>query len=303
MPDNCSSDCYDGVWYSLLKYYEFDYEIYNIKYLYPKYYIVNNDKIFFKRQENVCGDILKDIYDIDVSFIDRSEATDLINIAEKTIKNKPIGVFVDPYYCSWSTFYRKAHYNHIILIVDIDYINYKYICFDIYYNSVGYVKMDIDILQKYYSKYFVFEYKKINIINFDLLINKTNKIIDCFHQNQDYDIDRITYILSNCIADFSVSTLRTNTTLVNLQKISEDRINFSIFLRRLGRLKKSFSFSDVYDLLNLSNQELLILKSLLTKFIIKKKMKEDEMRMVLKRIYEVDKLLIETLGTRINELR
>ena len=56
LAENCSSDCFDSIAYSILKYRSLDYEAYNIKYFYTNYFCAENNCLI--RGENAGCSVL-----------------------------------------------------------------------------------------------------------------------------------------------------------------------------------------------------------------------------------------------------
>ncbi len=66
LAENCSSDCFDSIAYSILKYRSLDYEAYNIKYFYTNYFCAENNCLIRGETDN---DTLKNIYNEGISVL------------------------------------------------------------------------------------------------------------------------------------------------------------------------------------------------------------------------------------------
>ena len=299
IPENSSSNCFDCVIYSLLKYFGFDYKAYNIKYFYTDYFDSSlNDSNYYLRRGESCEKILilKDIYNIDLIITKKNKDIDLFEIINNTIKNKPIAVTIDPYYCYWSPFYNKTHNYHVILIVDIDYEEKKYICFDVHFNTVGYVKIDFDIINNNFKCYYIFNFNSQNEIKLDAMIKIINLPLNIF----DRDLDLKKSEMINCLTMnesklISPDYLETSMSLINLMWIAEDKKHFSIFLKYIEKKIEKPVFSSIYKLLSSSEKSFLLAKSILTKYAITGRLKENELRSIIDQIIDIDALTVDQI--------
>lgn len=303
MPENCSRDCFDSICYAVLKYFGYEYEIYNIKYFYTNYYFISNNELVFKRENKYYKNILKEIYNIDIKFIKRNQKKDLLKTIQKLIAKSPVGIFIDPYYCEWTLFYQKAHQNHTLLIIDINYEKQKYICFDMYYPETGYLEIDFDFINRYYLKYFWFRFKKCKTININYLLNKVNTILNNFNDHLDDKkkeiIDAINNRMNNLLNQASLDTA---TNIVNLANIADDRLHFSIFLQYIENKLSKNIFTPLYNLLANSREEFMILKALLTKYGMTGVINAQFLNDSVTRILDIDKMIVETMKNSLKEV-
>lgn len=214
IPENSSSNCFDSIIYSLLKYFGFDYEAYNVKYFYTDYYSTSpKDLIYCIRRGKINSDILKDIFNVDLTFTERNKTTNLYDL----IREKTAGIIIDPYYCYWSPFYNKAHYSHVILIVDVDYQNKKYICFDVHFDTIGYVEVDIDIIQMHYKEYCIFSFEKVDKVKLESMLDMIDNSLHYFNCNlYEKKLDMVNYFAMNDRKVLFPENLETSIPLVNL---------------------------------------------------------------------------------------
>lgn len=304
LPENSSSNCFDSVIYSLLKYYNFDYEAYNIDYFYTDYYrILSNNIIYSICRGNSHANILKDIYDVDLVFEDRNESSNLFEIICNLLKNRPIGITIDPYYCHWSPFYQKTHYSHIILIVDIDYYDKKYVCFDVHFNSVDYVKVDFDVINKNYNRYFIFDFNEVNELRIELAINKINIVLDNFNDNLDIKkAEMADYFMMNDKKMLFPENIETSIPLINLMWIAEDKKHFQIALKYIeNKIQKSL-FPSIYELLSISERNFLLLKSVLIKYVMTGVLREDKLKSIINQIFDTDAIVVDKMKHILKEI-
>ena len=293
LPENCSSNCFDGVIYSTLKYFNLDYEIYNIKYLYTDYYDIQTNKIY---RGNYPVDILRYIYFIDISFKDRRNSDGLVKIVSDLLNKASVGIVIDPYYCHWSPFYQKAHYTHVLLIVDIDFNNSKYVCFDVHYNSTGYIKVDFDVINNNYIRYFTFDLKDIIEIRPEVIIDSIKSLVDNFN----YNIDSKKAELFNYITQTDRDVLfpegiETSKMLINLMWIAEDKKHSKILFKYLENRTDKYDFVHIYELLSASEQRFTFLKTILIKYAMTGVLKEESLKNTTNKIFDTDVLMINEL--------
>ena len=301
IPENSSSNCYDSVVYSLLKYFNFEYEAYNIKYFSTDYFCTTKNGIY--RDTSINNNILKDIFGIDLQYISSENTHDLFDVICTLLSDIPVGICIDSYYCHWSPFYNKAHSPHLILIVDIDYSNKKYICFDVHFNTVGYVKVDFDIISEYSEYYMTYHLKESTSIKLDLMLNSVRNVV----YNFDVHIDSkktqiINYIINNDVKFLFSKNIITSSLLINLLWIFEDKRNFSIALRYIENKVKRNLFSSVYELLSVSEKNFMLLKSILLKYAISGVLREEKLCDIVNQIFDIDALTVEKLRSVLKEI-
>jgi len=290
IPENSSSNCFDSVFYSLLKFFKFDYEAYNIKYFYTDYY--NNITHCICRGKS-NENILKDIYGIDLIFKDRDRSSDLSEIVCNSINSRIVGIVIDPYYCYWSPFYHQSHYWHTILIVGVDYHTKKYICFDVHFNLVGYIEADFAVINKYFERYYTFNFKETNEVRLELMIDKIKVLLNSFDNNINMKkAEMINYFVKTDKKALFPENLKTSVPLINLMWIAEDKKNFSIALRHIENKIGKLIFFPVYELLSISEQNFLLLKSMLIRYAITGALIEDNLRNIINRIFDTDAMTI-----------
>lgn len=288
LPDNCTSDCYDALWYSLLKYYDYEYEAFNIKYWYTAYHEFIGNMVYFKRKSSSVEYLLNNFYGINIFYNEVTDNTDLRTVIADDIKYTPVGVFIDPYYLEWTTFYNQTHYTHVLLIVDINPRDKTYICFDVYYNKTGYLKVDFDVVNNYCTKYFTHYIGDNRQLTPNILKKELYSLLNSYDTDCSYLEQLIRAFKNNAPRELFTNNLRTSTTLINLMKISEDKRNFTHFLNLLESKTENFCFADIKDKLLESEKKLMIIKSILTKYAITGKLNETDFRKIMLEIIELD---------------
>lgn len=299
--ENSSSDCFDSIVYSFLKYYGLDYEAYNTKYFYTEYYNVSDHCMMRGMAKN---DALNQIYNINLICQDRGESSEeLSKFIDASLSNMPVGIFIDPYDCFWSPFYRKSHFSHCLLIVDADYQNKKYVCFDVHYNQVGYVAADMEMILKNYTSYFLFDLKKIKEVQvkqlFDIIRSQVNR-----YQNNIADKISDLYRFfteSNRKTIFS-DNLETSFPLISLMMTAEDKRHFAIALRYIEKRLGESLFHPIYTLLSDSVNAFSILRSVLVKYEMTGVLKKDRLKSLIEQIYIIDDNLISQMKKILKEV-
>jgi len=292
-PENCSSNCYDSIFYSLLKYYNFDYEAYNLKYIYTDYY---DNTIRLIHRGNYSLNILKDFFGIDLNFINRNQSNNIYDIICNSINNNPVGIIIDPYYCHWSPFYKSANYFHMLLIIDIDYYNKKYICFDTHYTELGYIKVDFDVIENNFINYFIIDFKKSSEIRSKLILDKIDNLINNF----DYNIDSkksfiLDYFTTSDRKILFQNDIKTSIMLINIMWIAEDKKNSQLLFRYIEKKINYFDFTTIYELLSISEQKFTLLKSILIRYAITNVLKVDSLKSLIDEIYDTDLHMVNQL--------
>ena len=301
IPENSSSNCFDSVFCSLLKYFGFEYEAYNIKYFYTEYYDSVRNRIY--RGKSEANILLKDIYGIDLIFRDKNGSDDLLEIIRASAYNRPTGIVIDPYYCYWSPFYQKSHYFHMLLIAGIDYSEKKYICFDVHFDSVGYIKVDFDILNNNYKRYFAFGFEKPHEVKLESMTATIQGILDAFDGNLEAkEAELFDYFTKNDRQELFPKNLETSVPLINLMWIVEDKKNFPIALRYIENKTKKSVFSQVFELLAASEKEFTILKIALIKYAMSGILREDILKSMISQIFETDAKIVERMKYALKEI-
>ncbi len=293
IPENSSSNCFDCIFYSFLKYFHFDYEIYNLAYFYTEYYSENAGEIY--RGKNSI-DFIRNFFGVDITYHRRDDSDHLCEIVRKALNQSPVGISIDPYYCHWSPFYKKAHYTHALLIVDVNWRNKKYICFDVYYNTLGYVEADFDVLDEYCKMYFLFCINGAKKVMPEQIISHIGRTVESFNYDLEAKSERFLMYFKRMDSEtLFPSGVETSVPLINLMWIAEDKKHFPIALKYIGNKLQRDVFAPIYDMASLSGQSFTLLKSMLIKYAITGVLRESSLQNTIRQIYSADALTIDKM--------
>lgn len=300
IPKDSSSDCFDSIVYAMLKYLGYDYEAYNIKYFYTDYYCTSDNCIIRCEGER---NILKSIYNISLISKDKGASFDLSKEIANLLNRFPIGIFIDLYYCPWSPFYNKKYFSHCLLIVDVDYENKKYICFDVYFNKIGYVKVDMSIILEHYESYFIFDCEKTTEVNIELLLEEINYSLKKYDSNTIKKSLELYNFLKNTDKNILFpEDLDTSIHLINLMWIMEDKKHFPIALRYIEKRLGVVAFTQIYELLSSSEKMFSILISILIKYSMTGVLKEEKLKSIINQIYLIDDLIVNKMKNLLSDI-
>lgn len=289
IPNDCSSNCFDCVLYSFLKHFNYDYELYNVKFFYTDYYDESCQCIHRKTS---TFDMLNELFGIDIIF--HKDISDLKYIAEALLNNGPIGIYIDPFYCEWSPFFKTAHYTHVLLIVGIDRQEHKFICLDVYYPKAGYTKVDIDELTAKSEEYFTFHMNDAPSISTEMIISLLSKTVNQFVNNLTEKKEQFfNYLTEDARESLPSSKIETSALLINLMWIAEDKKHFPIVFRRLENMLQQSIFPQVYELAAVAERNFTQLRLMLIKYAITNRMSEANIKNIIGRIYDIDTVMIE----------
>lgn len=287
--NDCSSNCFDCIMYSYLKYFNYDYEMYNTKYFYTKYY---SDEFPHIGRYTSKSNILNEFFGVDI--IRHNDIYNLKYCADALLSKGPIGIFIDPYYCEWSPFFKKAHFTHVFLIVDIDRQEHKFICFDVYYPKTGYTKVDIDELILISEEYFTFCVNNIPSISVEMLISHLSKTVYQFDSNLTKNKKQFFYYLTeDACGSLASSQIETSILLIKLMWIAEDKKHFPIVFRRLEAMLQQSIFPQVYEFANISERNFIQLRLMLMKYAMTNRLSEANIKNIIGQIYDIDALMME----------
>jgi len=294
--ENASSNCVDNMMASIAKLMCKHYQLYNLKYFYIKYFygfrkIVSRTSSY-EFVDNVLGMQFEFVRlkDLDVGFWETINAN---------IKISPVGVMLDPYDCYWSPFYKKNHWYHMLLIIDINKNDKKLTCFDAYYPTIGYVDISLDALEAIANRIVMFKVKQPNHNYIELSIDYIKHIIEN-HDIKAAEKDMIEFsnFVINELVPSEISQDGDFTTakfLIQLSWVVEDRHNFIFGLKYLEDLIGIHIFDNVYQYLDYSYKQFMLLKTNLMKYSITKKMKKETIASIIQDVYNTDKSMINEL--------
>lgn len=113
---------------------------------------------------------------VKASWHDAENYTSLHDTVVQAIKQfRPIGVYLDSFFCPWNLAYQKFHINHYVLVIGFDETDAAYICLDPYASTEKY-RLPYSCLQKGFREYILFEK--------DIPQNKASfSLFDILHEN------------------------------------------------------------------------------------------------------------------------
>lgn len=98
---------------------------------------------------------LRQYYNIKVSWRQPGQYSVLQHVVQRELEcGRPIGVYLDSFYCPWNAAYQKFHIEHFVLIIGQD--TAQYICLDPYTSADTYF-LPVDHLKKGYGEYILFK--------------------------------------------------------------------------------------------------------------------------------------------------
>lgn len=294
--ETASSNCVDNMMASMAKLMCEHHQLYNIKYFYIKYFYSSSKKIIrtssYDFIDNVLGMKFEfiNIKDLNLSFWDAIIAN--INIS-------PVGVMIDPYDCYWSPFYKKNHWYHMVLILNINKVDKKLTCFDAYYPTIGYIDISINDLEAIANRIVTFKFRKSTHNYVELSIDYIKDIIKNHDtKSSEKEMAEFSDFIKNELKPSEISqdgNFATSKFLLQLLWVVEDRNNFIFGLKYLENLSGNQMFNNVYQLLEYSYKQFMLLKTILMKYSITQKMNKEKIDSIMQEIYKTDMLIISEL--------
>ena len=171
-PNINSSNCMYSSYKALLKYINADIIIFDLNQYITRYFNNRSDSL----TENINEpwnlrpfDLLSQYYGLKATR--HEQISNPLKFIEQELNKFPVALWVDCYDCYWLPMYNQRHYNHLMLINEIDYCNKRYICSDLYFNTIGYVYFDFDLFLKSKPGIITFEYNanKVKRNSFDFI--------------------------------------------------------------------------------------------------------------------------------------
>lgn len=299
-----SSNCYDFLVSSLLNYLGYDYYAYYSKYIYFDYY--NPEEVDFSNHldhhsrlnlNSSTNDliILKEIYNIYVDFRRKESIEKLVNAVSNEIEKGPVGITIDPFYCHWSPFFNKVHYSHALLIVDIDYDNRQYFCYDLHFSTAGYAKVGFEDLEMHYDCMFVFYLDNAKTVNIDNMLRFIKNVLK-YSDEETIRLNKkelFDYLTKNDRKKLFPDTFETSKILICLEQIAQDKMNSIHAFKYIEKKQGTINFSPIYGLLNKSNKNFLLLKMLLSRYALTGSINSNKVEEVIHNIFELDKEIID----------
>ncbi len=296
--EDSSTNCYDCLCYSLLRYYHFDYEAYNIKYFYTEYFTQESPHIY---RGVPTVDFLRSLFGIDIKYFGKEKSMPLVDVVEKRLSKGPVGIIIDPYNCWWSPFYQKEHFSHMFAIVDMD--RSKYRCFDVYYPSSGYIEVDFNMLEANYRLYFVFNLPEPQPVPMQGLLSHLSNVLENFDSNLTQKKEWMLRIFTeNSRQSLFPGAIDSSILLVNLMWIAEDKKHFAIALRYLEERLHKNVFDAVYEPLHTSEQAFTLLRFSLMKYAMTGVLREADLKKRIDQIFDTDAIIVEKLRDSLKQI-
>lgn len=294
--ETASSNCVDNMMASMTRLMCEHHQLYNIKYFYLKYFYSSRKTISrtssYEFIDNVLGMKFENIKikDLDINLGEAINAN--INIS-------PVGVMLDPYDCYWSPFYKKNHWYHMVLILDINGNDKNLTCFDAYYPTMGYISIPLNDLEAIANRIVTFEFKHPTHNYVDLSIEYIKNAIKNYDtKSSESEMADFSDFIKNEVKPTEISQdgdFTTSKLLIQLSWVVEDRNNFISGLRYLENLSGKHIFDKVYPLLEHSYKQFMLLKTILMKYSVTQKMNNKKIDSIIQDIYRTDMLIIFNL--------
>ncbi|MCL2052369.1 MAG: hypothetical protein FWG91_11690 [Lachnospiraceae bacterium] len=286
--ENCSTECYDFVISSLLKYMGFKYEAYNLKYLYFDY--LNSmpaEPILGLKRGNDAFSMLQLLFNIKARYFMREELIDLKEKIETELKYRPLAFIMNSYYCPWSPYRSKLCFPHMFFVVGIKKTG-KLICFDVHYEEMGYAEIDFEFLENHFEGAFIFDFANASNPDNDYLLSSLSQGLLAFNAEEQLqkNLALYDYFLHSEKELLFPDNLETSIPLKYLLWISEDKKNFHSFLRLV---ESESLLPSTYELFSAASKNFLILRGYLMKYAITGILKEDLVKKTINNISETDK--------------
>ncbi|OPX45136.1 hypothetical protein CLHUN_10230 [Ruminiclostridium hungatei] len=287
--------CFDSMILALLKHYGLESKLYLLKKYYSSY--ISGSGPLAERlkisDETVSAKVLRELIGVELKYRGKKDISDIYSFLISELEKYPVGVFADPFYCSWTPLYKKAHFNHYFLILDIDSRRKHCTCADIYYPGTGLISMPVDELLDL-GKWFVsFEAGPPPELTKGEVFRFMNETLFIGHEESIND-ERLSFMklleekfeLSSEIGD--ISNADTSKLLLKLKIIAGDK---NAFIQGLQYVEKKFGLSGLDNVctdLLASADKFEFLKGFLIKSTIKNRLDMDKLKQIINSIYDLD---------------
>lgn len=287
---NTNTSCFDGIIEAMLNTFGFEYPLFNLKKFSPNHLFVDKNSELILKRGTENNDVLYDIFGIKSTFHFVDIIEDLHEVIKFSIKNAPVGVFVDAINCKWTLFYKKQKIHHFILIVDIDKNNKIYKCIDSYYLTNGIIELTYSESEKIFEKIVLFEFSE-NETNLGNVITCLNKYI-CVPDKASFNNEKNNMI--NYISNLSVENIGTvdklyvSPLLLKLKWIAVDKIDFAHALQYYDSKLPQPIFVELYSMLEFISNEVDLLKSALIRYVLTNKLNTGKISSYINNIYDAN---------------
>lgn len=289
------SFCFDSMMLALLKHYGLESKLYLLKKYYSSY--ISGSGLLAERlkisDETVSVKVLRELIGVELKYREKKDISDIYSFLVSELEKYPVGVFADPFYCSWTPLYNKAHFNHYFLILHIDNRSRHCTCGDIYYPGTGLISIPVDELLEL-GKWFVSaEPGPPPDLTKEAVFSVMNETIFIDHEEA-INEERLTFMklleenfdISAEIGD--ISNADTSKLLLKLKIIAEDKYSF---IQGLQYVEKKFGpsgFQNVCTDILASADKFEFLKGFLIKSTIKNRLDMDKLKQIINNIYDLD---------------
>lgn len=300
--DNISHSCMEAIIVPILKSLHSPYHLFNTIYFYTHYF----DDYSKRLRRNKFEDFVENLFGLKMNIVDLKNNRDsFFDIILSKINNFPVGVMVDPYYCSWTNFYQKDHWSHALLIIDVDNKKKVCTCFDVHYPTKGYTYLSVKQLEAMADKFIFFIYKEPNHNFLSVALEQIKDQINKYNK-KDLIEERnslIKYLtIESKSSQITIPDIEISRDLMGLMWIAEDKKNFKISMKYIEKQNNEFVFNDIYHLFDKSNRLFLMLKSLMMKYAISGVLKKEKIESIIQDIYALDEVIVYNLQKAIQKL-
>lgn len=277
----------------LLKTFELDYRLLNLKKFTTSHFMKSNDKKWYLTRGKSEYRVYEDVFAINLTRIKvmREESEFHKTLLDK-LMSAPVGCFFDAYDCEWTSFYKIEHINHFVLIVNINTENCQFV--DIYYPQKGIITMSICELKKNSKSLLCIEFGNQKYDIYTRAIGFLNSIVEIPEKNQ-YENEKKALFEFLTSASYQIicpnNVVNTSPFLLKLKWIAEDKLNFKMALAHLN----SDLFKNTFDDLTNVSEEVTYLKNELIRSVISGKIREEKIARHIERIYSLNFCISEKL--------
>lgn len=287
---NIETSCFDSMIKVILKSFGFEYLLFELKKFSANHLRHDDNKGFYITRGLDHISIWKEIFQLKNKTSPKSEILNFNKYIQAKLKNSPVGIFADAFYCSWTLFYQREHMDHFFLITTYNEYDNTYMCVDIYYPTCGEIRLSFDELDQIYHSIYEFEFgnSSINYLKNAICYLKNHIQIP---EEKTYQSEKENMIkfLSGLPYDFTDSDrLDVSPFLLKLKLISEDKINFMHGLQYLEESLQQEIFTSIYPYLEKVSHQFSLLKGILIRFAITKSLNLEKVRVYVENIYELD---------------
>lgn len=277
----------------LLKTFNYDYRLLNLKKFTTSHFIKSNDKKWYLSRGISQYRIYEDVFAINLSRVNLvREESAFQNTLQEKLMFAPVGCFFDAYDCEWTNFYKQEHINHFVLIINITNENCQFV--DIYFPKNGIITINTRELQKIAKSLLYFEFGSQKHDIYNVAIKFLKNIVEIPEKNK-YEIEKKSFIefltSASCQLICPNNGLNTSPFLLKLKWIAEDKLDFKMALDYLN----SDLFKNTFvDLTNVS-EEVNYLKNELIRSVITGNIREEKVVSHIETIYSLNFCISEKL--------